>query len=93
VARRRVCEECGRDLAVWEVAGVALCASCARRKEADFVGGDLLLIDTLGAGPEPSEFCSFCGATMSEIEQDGLAGCWKCYDTFGDRLTTDAVGE
>ena len=86
----RVCEACRRDVAALEVAGAALCLRCAREIEADFVSGESSLISALASPAETSGACSFCGATIEEIERDGLVGCWKCYETFGERVLPDA---
>ncbi|NLK67888.1 MAG: DNA helicase UvrBC [Clostridiaceae bacterium] len=32
--------------------------------------------------------CEFCGMTINEFNKTGLLGCTKCYEVFGDSITT-----
>ena len=85
----RVCEACRRDVATLEVGGAALCLRCAREIEHEFLSRDSPVIGVLASLSDASDACSFCGATFAEIERDGLAGCWKCYEAFGDLLLSE----
>jgi protein-arginine kinase activator protein McsA len=92
MAGKRICEGCRDDVAVLEIDGRALCLRCARRAESEFASGEPLLIEALAVASESADGCPFCGATFAAIEEDGLAGCWKCYERFGDQLMSNPVG-
>ena len=83
-----ICEICEKNQAttLGEIEGQNkyLCTTCYKK----FVNNNDLtdIVEQVSKQTSIDLFCNNCGATLDDIQNSGLFGCEKCYDTFRNLL-------